>query len=269
MPMSADFDRPWWERTFQERQQATEAAFGPSHPQGSPPGHVVSLGLAWPPGRPDLILPGACVQVFPPDAADPATTSAQSGWLYLTSGLSQPLSPGQAWRGVGPVRPDLGDRLSGFGAEFGLLMVYVTAEAVVGDGHRVPFGFHGDPACPSYFVGPAETFGVTPLDATAGIVLHPLVTGPASIVTSTGWLGLMIGTSVTADELAFARRTTTDHLVLLLTRAGVGQRSVFGRASVLADPRWAADVEAMSAAAVDQALRDVRRRAHSAAASGS
>ena len=282
MPIAAN--RSWWDRTFLERQRATDEAFGRSQPQGSPAGYVVSLKLSWPAEAPNLVIPGACIQVFPPNPPAMEATAPQADWLYLTSGLSQPLKRGEPWRGVGTVRTDLGDRLSGYGAEFGLLlpepqawavgflrwlMLYVSTQAVVGYGHRVLFGFHGAEERRSYFVGPAEEFGVTPLDRTAGMAFLPLTTGPASIVTSTGWFGLMIATSATADELAFARRTTTGHLILLLTRAGVGQRTVFGRPSVFDDPQWsdaAVEIEAMSHEAVDQALRDLRRaRAHSAA----
>lgn len=280
-----DFDQPWWERTFRERQQSIEDAFGPSHPPGSPPNHVVALDLSWPTESPDLVIPGACAQVFPPNPPAERATAPQTDWLYLTSGLSQPMARGEPWGRVGTVRADLGDRLSAYGAEFGLLLpepaewataflrwlvLYVSTQAVVSYGHRFPFGFCEQGGRRNFFVGPAEELGVVPVDATAGIVFLPLQSGPASIVTSTGWFGLLIGTTVTADELAFARQTSTAHLILLLMHAGVGQRSLFGRPSVLTDPRWSAEasrIGRLDPSDVDQALGATSARAHAAAGS--
>lgn len=272
------YDRRWWERTFEERQDATAAAFGPTHPPGTPVGTVVAYDLSWAADYPDLVSPGACCQVFRPDPSEAVATAPQADWLYLTSGLSQPSERGEPWRGVGVVRTDLGDRLSGYGAEFGLLlpdphpwaagflrwlMAYVTTEAVVASGHRVPFGFYDHGGERTYFVGRADELSVAALDGTTATVFGPLLTGPASIVTSTGGFDLLIGTTITADEYAFARQTSTEHLLLLLATAGVGQRSVFGRSSVLADERWSAEADRvgrLNPAEVAAELNGRRRR---------
>ncbi|HEY7330940.1 MAG TPA: hypothetical protein VH592_25100 [Gemmataceae bacterium] len=52
---------------------------------------------------------------------------------------------------------------------------------------------------------------------------------------------IFIATGITEDEWELAKSTTTAHVLLLLCRAGVGQRTNPGRQSVLNDPRWRAE----------------------------
>ena len=268
---------PVWERTWKEREETLEALFGVSQPPGSPTGYVISLDLSWPKEWPDLVIPAACVQVFRPDearAAGPSPTYDWSdGWLYLTLGISQPIEGGGP-ADVGLARAD-SKNLSGYGAEFGVmlptpqpwlagflrwLMGYVCREAPVRGGHRIPFGFHElQDRSRSYFVGPADEFKVTPLDQTAAMLFWPMLSAPGSVVTSTGEFELLIGTTITADELAMVKKTSSGHLMLLLWLAGVKQRTIFGRPSVTADPRWEGEWSRIALLSYEQVTAELRR----------
>jgi hypothetical protein len=99
-----------WDRNWKEREDALEGLFGVSHPPGSPAGYVISLKLFLPEDWPDLMIPGACVKVFPPaeerDPRPPPVYGDLDGWLYLTVVLSQPLDGAGRWHGVGLARED-------------------------------------------------------------------------------------------------------------------------------------------------------------------
>lgn len=113
-----DAGRQWWEKKWQEREDALIEVFGESCPPGAREGHVLSLDMMWPKKWPKVTIPGACIQVSPPvqDGTHP-TRIPRSDWLYLTLGLSQPEGPNE----VPPQRSrdDL-KNLSWFGAEFGV-----------------------------------------------------------------------------------------------------------------------------------------------------
>lgn len=55
----------------------------------------------------------------------------------------------------------------------------------------------------------------------------------------TGSFEILIGTSITSDEWEYAKETSTAQLLWLLCQAGITQRTIFGRKSVLSDQRWA------------------------------
>jgi hypothetical protein len=73
----------FWERTWKERSEAVNLAFGETDPMRM----VVSF--SW---RDRIRLPGACALQFPPIEArrDPMRYQ-RVDWLYLSLGLSQPL----------------------------------------------------------------------------------------------------------------------------------------------------------------------------------
>jgi hypothetical protein len=49
---------------------------------------------------------------------------------------------------------------------------------------------------------------------------------------------VLIATGITEDEWELARQTTTAHVLLLLCRAGIRQRTIPARSSLLRDERW-------------------------------
>lgn len=63
----------------------------------------------------------------------------------------------------------------------------------------------------------------------------------ARFVTSTGKATIYIATGITEDEWELAKAYSTDHVLLLLGRAGIGQRTEPERCPVLGDPRWKED----------------------------
>jgi hypothetical protein len=139
-------------------------------------------------------------------------------------------------------------------------MGYACREAPVRAGHRIPFGFyrHGAGTL-RYFVGPAADFDVRPADQTAAMLFWPMLSGPASVVTGTGNFQILIGTTITTGELELAKQTTTVHLLLLLWLSGVRQRTIFGRQSVTADPRWAAEWNRIAGMSHQDANSELRR----------
>ena len=270
----ADEPRDGWERTFQEREDEFSRLFGPSHPPGAREDHVISLNLAFPEDHPGVGLPGACVEVYRPDPVPAhADRVPRADWMYLTHGLSQPPGRGGGWGGVGLAREDARG-LSGYGAEFAVLlrepqqwvplylrelMAYVYTTAPVRGGHRVPFGWYALPSGErtsgerTWFFGSPEEPDVRPLDDTRAMVFWPMLGPVGRVTTSTGTLDLLVGTSITGGEWQLAKQTTSAHLLLLLCRAGVGQRSVFGRRSVTDDPRLAREWESISRLSSDDA----------------
>jgi len=99
----------YWERTWQERGQALELAYGETHP----PGMVTSFSWNERPFR----CPGACALCFPLafEVRDPIR-HRRDYWLYVTMGLSQPTSK---WE-VQEARA-AGESHSGFGLECAMI----------------------------------------------------------------------------------------------------------------------------------------------------
>src|SRR5690348_1360480 len=109
--MSTDFDRPWWEQTWAEREDAIWKAFGESQTAGEPAGYVTSIAFS------DLPLPGACIYTFPPNEGDEAAgRERRPHWLYMTHGLAQWLTRAEANKAR-----ESGNRASGTGYEFGMM----------------------------------------------------------------------------------------------------------------------------------------------------
>ena len=215
------------------------------------------MDMMWPKKWPKVAVPGACIQVFPPsEGSTHPTKLRRPDWLYLTLGLSQPSAPDD--RPPQRSRDDL-KNLSGYGAEFGILleapedwsprflqelMGYTLSEAPVRGGHRVPFGFYStDTKDRSWFMGDPGDLGVNALDDTRAIFFWPYL-GPAGMfLTSTGNFEILIGTSITGDEWEYAKETSTAHLLWLLCQAGIVQRTIFGRKSILSGKRWAEEAD--------------------------
>lgn len=242
----------FWERTWLERSEAVGLAFG----ETSPPGIVHSF--SWP-NR--IRCPGACALAFPPIAAsrDPIRHARQD-WLYLTLGLSQPLDREQVER-----EREAGRSYSSYGIEFAFVVEeesswapsalknfvrYQTDGEVIEWGHRFPFGFYLDESGERQaFTGPGWDGGFRPVGEIRAVLFWPFLHPDSVLQTSTGKFLILVATGITAAEWDFAKRTTTAHLLLLLIRAGIGQRTRPDRSCLLSDLRWqqvAREIEGMA-----------------------
>ena len=265
--MEEDEYQQWWERVWSEREDALDAAFGRSHPPGSAEGNVLAFAGC---GAGDfrMLIPGACAHVYPPvPDGGVGLIAPRADWLYATVGLSQPRGPeDEPWDD-----PARGPNLSGTGVEFALrvaepcdwapdllrvLMGYHVGQTRLYPGHRIAGGFRAlDTGVTSWFLGSPEPGLIEPADATRAWFLWPTLGAPRWFTTSTGNFELLGIVNITADEWAYARRTSGAHLQLLLCRAGVGQRCEVGRPSVLDDPATAADAARLAAVDEAEAMR--------------
>ncbi len=222
-----DLDQ-WWDESWREREELLRRVFG----ETEPPGTVVAY--SW--ERVDMIIPGACCLSFPPGGSE------RPHWLYLTLGLSQPLTPTKDDRGP-----------SAYGWEFGflareasdwapealyeILSYWMETKNRIDVAHRVPMAFyregHESRLAPYLRdLEPADQFH--PFGEIRALVFWPYLHFPGQFQTSTGHFGILIGTAITADELALAQQSSSAHLLLLLSRAGIGQISDLQRRSVTA-----------------------------------
>jgi hypothetical protein len=232
----------YWERTWQEREDEIRRRFGTS----DPPGNV------YPYSWPDIRLPGACSLVFPPVASRSSHSPwphLRPEWLYLTLGLTQPLDEEQVKRARAA-----GKKYSHYGFELGFLtrercewpinalygfLSHITEGAEIEWGDRFAFGLcrREDGSFYSY-TGLAEELGLTPFGSIRAVLFWPYLLPDAHFVTQTGKAMIFIATGITQDEWELAKATSTPQLLLLLCRAGVGQRTDLNRSSILIDPHW-------------------------------
>jgi hypothetical protein len=78
---------------------------------------------------------------------------------------------------------------------------------------------------------------------------------PKPLWTSTGYFDILIGTTISQNEWQLAKETSSAHVVLLLTRAGIGQVSALRRQTVTADPRWSEEWEEICRLPEEEVLR--------------
>lgn len=232
----------FWERTWEERGEELRRRFGPT----DPPDTVVSF--SWD----DIRLPGACALVFPPvhEASDPrGPWHKRDHWLYLTLGLTQPLNRKQVEQ-----ERQAGKQYSSYGFELGivthercdwptealyLFLSHVTEGLELNWGDRFAFGFQrNSEGNLSVFTGLPSELGIEPVGEIRAMLFWLYLIPDANFVTSTGKAMIYLATGITEDEWELAKATTTAHVLLLLCRAGVGQRTDPERRSVLSEPRW-------------------------------
>jgi hypothetical protein len=237
----------FWGRTWKEREDEVRRLFGDTEP----PGYVTSY--SWD----DLRLPGGCALAFPPVADNSDLRGAwhkRDHWLHLSLGLTQPLSKKHFLEGK-----QAGKEYSSFGFEFGILtdekadwafetlyalMTLLTDGVDLKWGDRLAFGFHEiAPGKLSVFSGQASEAGVQPVGTIRALVFWPYLFPDAAFTTSTGRAMIYIATGITEEEWLMTKETTTPQLLLLLCKAGVGQRTQLQRPSVLSDPRWRGEWE--------------------------
>lgn len=251
----------FWERTWQEREQEVRRRFGPT----DPPDSVVAF--SWD----EIRLPGACALVFPPvhETADPrGAWQERDHWLYLTLGLTQPLNQEQVKR-----EREAGKQYSSYGFELGILIAdraswpthalylflsHITEGLELEWGDRFAFGFrrHEDGRL-GVFTGLPSELGINPVGEIRAMLFWPYVLPDSNFVTSTGKAMIFIATGITEEEWALAKSTTTAHVLLLLCRAGICQRTDPFRQSLLSEPRWKEEWQKISEMNGEQAHEEL------------
>jgi hypothetical protein len=229
----------FWERTWKERSEAVNVAFGETDPMGM----VVSF--SW---RDRIRLPGACALQFPPvEARRDPERHRRDDWLYLSLGLSQPLDKAE----MEAVRA-AGRSSSARGIELGFLtekksawppdalyyfLTHITDGEHIAWGDRFPMGFRRrDDGTLDPLVGNTTGFELT--GEIRAVLFWPYLFPDGQLVTSTGKFMVVIATGLTGDEWQAAKSTTTAHLLLLLHRAGIGQRTLPERQCLFQEERW-------------------------------
>ncbi len=231
----------FWERTWEERGEVLKRAYGDT----SPPDTVISF--SW---RDRIRCPGACALPLPPvDASRDPLRHRRDDWLYLTMGLSQPLDQ----REVDAAR-EAGSPYSSRGFELGFLvpdqcgwpaevlqglMTLITDDVPIQWGTHFPFGFtRRDSGELAGFGGRAEDASVAPCGPIRALLFWRYLIPDWELSTSTGEFIILIGTGITAEEWQHSRATTAAHLMLLLCRAGIGQRTIADRECLFEIARW-------------------------------
>ncbi len=229
MSEADDLWRHWWQRTWQERHDAIEDALGPIESE------VASF--SWP----SIRVPGACALTLPPVDVG---SLCRPEWLYLSMGMSQPLSTAEDQE-----RRAKREAHSGFGYEFALLadraapwapellyemITYFTdpKASVVGWGDRIVFGVYMIDGAQHSLVGAVENR--QPIGDLRALLVWPY-RRRRHFLTSTGKTDLLVAIGITGGEWELAKSTTSQHLVLLLEQIGIGQKTDLSRICLTRD----------------------------------
>ena len=249
----------FWERTWQERGDAIKLAYGETSPKDT----VESFSWEDDPFR----CPGACALCLPPipEGRDPIR-HRRDDWLYLTMGLSQPLDKNEVKR-----RKAAGDSYSNFGIEFAFVvpeeakwpmealyffMTYMIDGEDIKWGDRFPFIFHRK-ADGQLEVYTGKYSGIRPFGAIRAVLFWPFLFPDWQLLTSTGKFMVMVATGITQREWELAKQTSTAHVLLLLCRAGITQRTLPERECLLASARWQQEWENIQAMSPEQCEKEI------------
>lgn len=255
----------FWERTWRERGEAIELAFG----ETSPPKTVFSF--SW---TDRIRCPGACALRFPP--IRPSTDPHRHGradWLYMTMGLSQPLDREQVM-----CERDSGRSYSAYGIEFALVVPeacswapialknfieYQTDGEDIKWGDRFPFGFcrtsNGELGV---YTGNADLAGIESVGIIRAVLFWPFLFPDSVFHTSTGKFLVLVATGITKQEWQLAKDFTTAHVLLLLCRSGVAQRTIADRPCLMSDPRWRREWSAIEQMAPKDCVAEIEAGIH-------
>jgi hypothetical protein len=248
-------DPHWWERTFSERRSAIEAAYGRRRSDGAE-GDVAPFDWT------DIKIPDGCCLICPP-------TPHRATWAYITLGLTQPATPAEACSLRKHPRSE-----TGYGAEFAIflsqpaewpvrvlrqLMWYVRTRQPINAGDRMPFGAEANADVGiDANIGDQAGEGAPLVGPMRGLIFWPHLRGPNCFTTETGSFQLLVATTITEPEWAFAREHSSEHLMLLLSRCGVGQRSDLHRAELVSGHRWGEDVRLVASMSRQRATEELR-----------
>lgn len=229
----------FWERTWKERSDEVRRAYGDTWPPDTV--HAFSWD--------DIRCPGACAMALPPiEQSREPLRHRRGDWLHLSLGLSQPLDKEQV-----RAEREAGKQYSAFGIEFAFLtptespwasqalyyfMTYMTEGEYIGWGDRFPLQFHLRQGQLAVITGNPATTSATPVGKIRAVLFWPYLFPEWEFVTSTGKFMVMMATGITQAEWGLAKRTSTAHVLVLLCRSGIGQRTIHDRSCLLDDPRW-------------------------------
>jgi len=87
-------------------------------------------------------------------------------------------------------------------------------------------------------MGNPSAVTVTPFGAIRAVLFWPFLFPDWEFLTSTGKFMVMVATGITQREWELAKQTTTVHVLLLLCRAGIGQRTLPERECLMTSQRW-------------------------------
>jgi hypothetical protein len=138
-------------------------------------------------------------------------------------------------------------------------MWYVRRRQPINVGDRMPFGAERDPeAGLDANIGDQAAEGRPLEGAMRALVFWPYLRGPSSFRTSAGPFEVLVGTTITAAEWNFAREHSSEHLLLLLYRCGVGQVSDLARPDLVTGHRWGEDVRLVASMSRPRAIEELR-----------
>jgi hypothetical protein len=149
---------------------------------------------------------------------------------------------------------EAGKQYSSFGFELGFVVPgqhdwpadalhgfvsHITDGVEVKWGDRFAFGFTEQPGGGlGGFTGHPEQLGVVPFGRIRAVLFWRYLFPDWEFLTSTGKFMVLLATGITEREWQLAKETTTAHLLLLLCRSGIGQRTLVNRRCLLDSPRW-------------------------------
>ncbi len=246
----------WWNETFAERRRAIESVYGRSgaDPAAAAPARAERARFRWD----DVVITGGSALTFPPAPGEADAAESPPAWSFVTLGLTQPEPAGWAdeMRGGDP-------ELSGYRAELVMLtreradwplllvrqlMWYVRKHRPINPGDRMAFGAErASDGTIDANIGDQEADGVPLLGPMRGLLFWPHLAVRPTIAVSTGPFELLVATAITAPEWEFAKRLTSEHLLLLLYRCGVGQVSALSRDDVATSHRHGEDARLVAA----------------------
>jgi hypothetical protein len=95
---------------------------------------------------------------------------------------------------------------------------------------------------------------ISPTGETRALLFWKYRLQPKPLWTSTGYFDILIGTMITQGEWQMAKETSAAHIVLLLSRAGIGQESDPERRPLTAEPRWSVEWDEIRALSDEDVL---------------
>jgi hypothetical protein len=123
-----------------------------------------------------------------------------------------------------------------------LFLTHITDGIEIAWGDRFAFGFF-EPAAGEMrpFTGHPEALGIAPIGEIRAVLFWRYLFPNWEFRTSTGKFMILIATGITKSEWDLAKETSPYHLLVLLVRAGISQRTIIDRKCLLDDPRWCAE----------------------------
>jgi len=141
-----------------------------------------------------------------------------------------------------------------------LFMTYMTEGELIQWGDRFPFGFqqHSNGSLGVY-TG-QRTADIRAVGAIQAVLFWPFLFPQSTFLTGTGKFLVMVATGITRNEWELAKTTTTAHVLLLLCRAGIAQRTLPDRECLMASPRWRDEWTRIKALAPEACEREFESR---------